>query len=333
MDGLRESVSEFYGKTVSKTDDLLYSACCTEDYNPADLKHVTQEVLDKRYGCESPIPALLDGRTLIDLGSGAGPDCFIAAKRVGAKGRVVGVDMTPALLEIARRNIDPIMKNLGYAEPNVEFREGHIEKLPIDDDYTDVVISNCVINLSPHKEDIFKEVWRVLKPGGEFFISDIVADRRIPDSFDKDQRLHSECYTGAAYIGDLRQTMKAAGFANVRTVKSRAIDEVIEGVHFESVILRGFKIDLEEASEDYGQVAVYLGTIEDQSNSFTLDTSNVFEAGVPKRVCKNTADILTRSRYSSHFKVSEEMFHMGKFKKETAASQPDDVSDDDENCC
>ncbi len=313
MTEIRESVSEFYGKTVLKTEDLVYSACCTLDYNPADLKHVTQEVLDKRYGCESPIPDALDGRTLVDLGSGAGPDCFIAAKKVGESGRVIGVDMTPELLEIARRNIEPIMENLGYSKPNVEFREGHIEKLPIDNDQVDVVISNCVINLSSRKEEVFQEMWRVLKPGGEFFISDIVADRRIGEPFNKDSRLHSECYTGAAYTGDLLKIMRKAGFSDVQTVKSREIEEIIDGVHFESVILRGFKLDLEDTSEDYGQVAVYRGTISNQPDRFTLAADKVFPTGKAMRVSKNTADVLTKSRYSAHFSVSEEMFHMGAF--------------------
>ena len=279
MDAVKERVSEFYGKTVRKTEDLLYSACCTLDYDPALLEKLTDEVRNKRYGCESPIPNVLEGRTVVDLGSGAGADCFIAAQLVGESGNVVGVDMTQELLEISRRNIDPIMKNFGYAKPNIAFLEGHIEELPVEDNFADVVISNCVINLSPNKEDIFREVWRVLKPGGEFYISDIVSDRRIPETFDKDPRLYSECMTGAAYTGDLRQIMMKAGFFDVRTFSSRAIVEVIESVNFKSVILRGFKIDLEDTNEDYGQVACYRGTISQSPKSFTLDADNVFPAG------------------------------------------------------
>jgi ubiquinone/menaquinone biosynthesis C-methylase UbiE len=283
------------------------------------LTHLTAEVRDRRYGCESPIPDLLDGRTVVDLGSGAGADCFIAARVVGEHGRVVGVDMTPELLDIARRNIEPICRNLGYATPNVEFRQGLIEELPLDDDFADVVISNCVINLSPEKERIFREVWRVLRPGGELYISDIVADRRIGPDFDPDPRLHSECLTGAAYLGDLHRILRRAGFLSVRLVVRRGIAEVVDGVHFESVIVRGFKLDLEDASEDYGQVAVYRGTIPGKARSYALDLDNVFAAGQAVRVCKNTADILSTERFARHFAVSAPIAHLGRFG---AAARP-----------
>ena len=316
MEDVRERVSEFYGETVSKTEDLIYTACCTLDYKANQIDHVTQEVLDKRYGCESPIPEVLEGRTLLDLGSGAGPDCFIAAKYVGETGKVIGVDMTPAQLEIANRNIEPIMKKLGFSKPNVEFLEGHIEDIPVDDASVDVVISNCVINLSYEKEKIFQEIWRILKPGGSFFFSDIVADRRIPDTFDKDPRLHSECYTGAAYTGDLWRIMKGAGFNDVRIVSQRKIEEVIDEVHFESLIIRGFKIALEDSCEDYGQEAVYKGTIEDNPEKFKLDRNHVFNTGESVKVCKNTADIIRQSRFSPHFSVTDEGLHAGPFNCE-----------------
>jgi arsenite methyltransferase len=320
MSSVRESVSEFYGNTVVKTEDLYFSACYTSDYDPEQFQHVTEEVLERRYGCESPIPDVLEGKTLVDLGSGAGPDCFIAAKFVGPKGQVIGVDMTDELLTIARRNIEPIMKNLGYDTPNIRFEEGHIEELPLEDNSVDVVISNCVINLSPRKQEIFNEIWRVLKPGGEFFISDIVSDRRIDSTFNSDPRLHSECYTGAAYIEDLHQLVKKAGFQSPRISKRRTLTEVIDGVYFESIILRGFKLELESSSEDYGQVAVYRGTIEGHQDHYTLDLDNEFTAGAAIRVSKNTADILQGSRFSSHFVVSNALTHLGAFKQQTSKS-------------
>lgn len=308
-----EAVSEFYGQTVSKTEDLIFDACCITDYERELLEPLTDEVLERRYGCGSPIPPLLDGLTVLDLGSGAGIDCFIAAQLVGEGGRVIGVDMTDEQLAIARRNVEPIMSNLGYGAPNVEFAKGRIEALPVDDDSVDVVISNCVINLAPDKAPVFAEIQRVLRPGGEFYIADIVADRRIPEHLASDARLYSECLTGAAYRGDLVRTMRDAGFADVRTVKDQRLDTVIEGIHFASVILRGFAIELEDQCEDYGQVAVYRGTVPRHEARFELDSGHVFEAGTPMRVCKNTADMLTQTRYARHFAVSEPILHLGPF--------------------
>ena len=164
MDDLRDRVSEFYGATVERTEDLVYSACYTSAYDASQLAHLTDEVSEKRYGCESPLPEALDGCTLVDLGSGAGPDIFIAAKLIGESGLAIGVDMTPALLEIAERNIEPIMKNLGYSKPNVDFRKGFIENPPVDDNSVDCVISNCVINLSPDKDEIFASIAIYVQP-------------------------------------------------------------------------------------------------------------------------------------------------------------------------
>lgn len=308
-----EIVSEFYGKTVGRTEDLSYDACCVAEYDPALMRPITDEVKEKRYGCGSPIPDLAEGRTVLDLGCGAGIDVFIAAQLVGPSGRAIGVDMTAEQLAVARRNVEPIMKNLGFARPNVEFLEGRIEEIPVESHSVDVVISNCVINLSNHKQRVFEEIRRVLKPGGEFLIADIVADRRIPARLASDARLFSECLTGAAYAQDLRRTMQAAGFQDVRTVSTRRLGDVIEGIHFDSVKLRGFKLELEDTCEDYGQVAVYRGTIPGMKDGYVLDRGHVFTSGMPMRVCKNTADMLLGSRLAPHFAVSAEMFHMGLF--------------------
>ncbi len=313
MSEIRDNVSKFYGETVQKTGDLDYGACCVADYDPALSAKLTDEVLDKRYGCGSPIPQLLEGRTVVDLGSGAGVDCFIASQLVGPGGRVIGVDMTEEQLEIARRNIDPHMERFGYDEPNVEFRKGIIEDLPIDDGVADVVISNCVINLSDDKASVFEEMRRILKPGGEFYISDIVADRRIPAHIREDEKLWGECLAGAAYDQDLRRLMEDAGFADVRTVKSTGPTDVVEGIRFYSEVLRGFAIDLEDRCEDYGQVAIYGGTIPDHETAYEFDESHRFVAGEAVRVCRNTADMLTESRFAPHFEVSEPLSHLGLF--------------------
>jgi SAM-dependent methyltransferase len=324
MESLKQSVSEYYGKTVQKTDDLAYDACCTTDYDPRLTAKLTDEVLERRYGCGSPIPEVLTGKTVLDLGCGAGADCFIAAQLVGESGRVIGVDMTDEQLAVAERNIAPHMDAFGFSKPNIEFRKGFIEDIPVDTASVDVVISNCVINLSDDKKKVFEEIARVLAPGGEFYIADIVADRRVPAHLQGDELLWNECLTGAAYVEDLRRLMSAAGFADVRVVKSRRLSDVIEGIRFDSRTLRGFKLPLEDRREDFGQVAVYRGTIESAPTTFVFDDVHTFEAGRAVRICKNTADMLIGSRFSAHFDVSPPLRHLGLFDDASAAPQDDE---------
>lgn len=323
MQDVKDSVSEYYGETIDKTDDLEASACCVTDYDAALLEDLTDEVLDRRYGCGSPIPALLEGQTVVDLGSGAGADCFIASQLVGPEGRVIGVDMTDEQLEIARANIEPHMERFGFEEPNVEFVEGDIEDLPLEDGVADVVISNCVINLCEDKRAVFEEIDRVLKAGGEFYISDIVADRRVPEHLQENDKLWSECLTGAAYSEDLRRIMAEAGFPDVRTVESSPTGDVVEGIRFRSEILRGFDVELEDRCEDYGQTAVYRGTIPDHEGGFALDQNHDFEPGEAMRVCRNTARMLTETRFAEHFHVSEPLTHLGLFD----CNEPADVDE------
>ncbi len=326
MSDVQTTVRDYYGDELEQTDDLEYSACCTTDYDPRLTANLTDEVLDQRYGCGSPIPSLLEGRTVVDLGCGAGADCFIASQLVGPEGRVVGVDMSDEQLEVARDNVEPHMEAFGYDEPNVEFVHGEIEDVPLDSGIADVVISNCVINLSPDKRAVYDEIWLLLKTGGEFYISDIVADRRVPEHLQADQKLWSECLTGALYEEDLRRVEQAARFADARTVRAQPTGDTIEGVRFESQVRRGFKLDLEDRCEDYGQVALYLGTIEGES-TLQLDSGHRFEAGEPERICRNTAQMLTETRFAEHFRVSEPLRHLGAFEDCTTDAERE-ASDD-----
>lgn len=310
---IQEAVSRYYGEQIQKTQDLKYDACCVADYDPELLKLLTPEVLERRYGCGSPLPEALTGQTVLDLGCGAGADCFIAAQLVGPSGKVIGLDMTPAQLQIARRNVAPHMANFGYAKPNVEFVDGLIEQIPLPDASVDVVISNCVINLSTDKSKVFEEIWRVLRPGGELYIADIVADRRVPARLMEDNELWSECLVGAAYSQDLGRMMWRAGFEDVRTVSARRLADHVEGIGFESRLIRAFKLELEPTCEDYGQVAIYRGTIAGHERGWWLDQAHGFEAGRAVRVCKNTADMLKGSRFGAHFIVSEPLAHLGPF--------------------
>lgn len=310
---MKKAVQDYYGKKVTSTGDLEYDACCVAYYDERLLAPLTGEVKSRRYGCGSPTPDAAFGLTVLDLGCGAGVDVFIASQLVGPAGKVIGVDMTGEQLEIARRNVEPVMKNIGYDKPNVEFMEGEIESLGLPDESVDIVISNCVINLSEDKEAVFREIWRVLRPGGEFLIADIVADRRIPEPLRNNPKLYSECLTGADYEGDFFRRMRKAGFNDVRQTSRRDTKDVIETIHFTSVTYRGFKIPMEEHCEDYGQVAVYKGSIPGRPDAYALDLNHFFPAGAAVRVCKNTADILRRSRLSDFFHVSGEIAHLGRF--------------------
>jgi len=163
-------------------------------------------------GCGNPhaIASLKEGETVLDLGSGGGFDCFLAARAVGEAGRVIGVDMTPEMVSKARRNA------ASAGVTNIEFRLGEIENLPVADASVDVIISNCVINLSPEKPKVFKEALRVLKPGGRLAVSDVVATAQLPDEMKSDLALYAGCVAGAAPIDELTDMLKEAGFTDIR---------------------------------------------------------------------------------------------------------------------
>ncbi|MGZ4960088.1 MAG: methyltransferase domain-containing protein [Methylomonas sp.] len=323
---ISESVRHYYGEVLQSSNDLKTSACCSIDAMPGYLKVLLAglhpEVLERFYGCGSPLPPVLLGKTVLDLGCGTGRDCYLLSRLVGPAGRVIGVDMTLEQLEIAVRHRDWHAERFGYA--NVDFLHGHIENLEavgIADNSIDVVVSNCVINLSPEKTRVLAEIFRVLKPGGELYFSDVFADRRIPAELRHDPVLLGECLGGALYWEDFRRILYGLGCPDVRAVKQNAISlddpEVaakIGMVKFKSVTVRAFKMELEDRCEDYGQVACYRGTIPEHPYAFDLDDHHHFETGRPLRVCGNTADMLADSRYGQHFKISgDKSRHFGLF--------------------
>ena len=225
-DQIRQAVRKTYGKVAESNGagcGCGTLACCgTEDnssvkttsvnigYSDDDVSSVP-EGSNMGLGCGNPnaIASLREGETVLDLGSGGGFDCFLAAKAVGDSGHVIGVDMTPEMLTKARRNAAKSEVD------NVEFRLGEIEALPVADEAVDVVMSNCVINLSPEKPKVFKEVFRILKPGGRLAISDIVATAPLPEDVRQNLELHAGCIAGAAPIADLKSILKEAGFSNI----------------------------------------------------------------------------------------------------------------------
>jgi ubiquinone/menaquinone biosynthesis C-methylase UbiE len=270
--------------------------------------------MKKFYGCGSPIPNGIQGATVLDLGSGSGRDCFIASAIAGESGKVIGVDMTDAQLEVANKYIDYHRAAFGFSKPNVEFRKGMIENLKacgIEDDSIDCVISNCVINLSSDKEAVFREIWRVLKPGGELYFSDVYSDRRIPKELRDDETLWGECLSGALYIEDFRRMMTRVGFnyyyttkQSDITVENKKIKDTIGPIKFYSVTIRAYKIPgLEDRCEDYGEEATYLGTLGlGHEKDFKFDRSHVFKAGEPLRICRNFGLVLTTCPlFAKHF--------------------------------
>ncbi len=217
-DNIRQIVRERYGTiAVSDNNSCATNSCCPGGdakatsmnlgYSSADVNQVP-EGANMGLGCGNPraIASLKVGETVLDLGSGGGFDCFLAVKEVGEDGTVIGVDMTPDMVSKARANADKV----GYT--NVEFRLGEIEHLPVANGVVDVIISNCVINLSPDKAKVFQEAYRVLKPGGRLAISDIVASAELPEPQKNDMALFTGCMAGASFITEIESMLKDAGF-------------------------------------------------------------------------------------------------------------------------
>ena len=236
-EAIKKSVRERYGQIArsgKRPKPSAQSCCCGPEqademstkigYSPKEL-HELPEGADLGLGCGNPIAlaSLRKGEVVLDLGSGAGIDCFLAAKRVGRTGKVIGVDMTHEMLEKARTNAEKGKYS------NVEFRLGEIENLPVADNHVDVVISNCVINLAPNKERVFEEAFRVLKPGGRLMVSDIVLLKKLPDSVRKSVAAYTACVSGALLREDYLRAIKSAGFRQVEILdESRYPLDLIE---------------------------------------------------------------------------------------------------------
>jgi len=261
---IKKIVKEGYGK-IAKQDSSCCApvdSCCggpdlAEDisrkigYGEEDLKAIP-EGANLGLGCGNPVAlaSLREGETVLDLGSGAGFDCFLAANKVGKNGRVIGVDMTPEMVEKARE----IAKKSIYE--NVEFKLGEIENLPVPDDSVDIVISNCVINLSPDKTKVFKEVFRVLKPGGRLMISDIVLLKELPDPIKNSIEAYVGCVSGAIIKDEYLEAIKEAGFEEVKIINEAYFPvDFIANDPTVKTITEKLKITLEDAKKLVSQVS------------------------------------------------------------------------------
>jgi arsenite methyltransferase len=257
---IHDAVRDHYAERARKSDSCCGpdsgSACCDTKnviYPDELLAAVPGDVASFSLGCGDPISlaALQPGQSVLDLGSGGGLDCFLAAKKVGESGYVIGVDMTPEMLAKARASAE----RMGVK--NVEFRHGFLENLPVDDNSIDVTISNCVINLSPDKAKVFSEVFRVLRPGGKLAVSDIVTDGPLPEAIKQSLSMWAGCVAGAVDASDYVAMMEATGFTDISITPTffdkETVDEAIKEV--------GDQIDLKVVSQEDLYKSVYSARI------------------------------------------------------------------------
>src|SRR5438105_13807225 len=308
--------------------------CCPVNYEPAYLSVIPQEVIERDYGCGDPSRYLREGETVLDLGSGTGKVCFIAAQIVGPKGKVIGIDMTDEMLEVARRNAPIVAKRTGYA--NVEFRKGRIQDLALDlerldqelerrpitaaasflaadelaqelrvkypliaSDSIDVVVSNCVLNLvEPNsKRQLFEEIFRVLKKGGRAVICDIVSDEPVPDDLQDDTELWSGCISGALTEEGFLAAFETAGFYGIQILK-RAIQpwRTVQVIEFRSATIEAFKGKQGECFER-NQAVIYRGPFKEVLD----DDNHRMQRGKRYAVCDKTYNLYKKSPYREFF--------------------------------
>lgn len=312
--------------------------CCPIDYDRELLKAIPQEVIERDYGCGDPSKYLRQGETVLDLGSGTGKICFIAAQVVGANGRVIGVDMTDEMLEVARRNAPVVADRIGYA--NVEFRKGRIQDLALDlekldaelkarpitdaasflradeiaqelrvkfplvaSDLVDVVVSNCVLNLveSKAKRQLFEEIFRVLRKGGRAVISDIVSDEEVPERLQNDGELWSGCISGALTEEGFLQAFSDAGFYGIQILKRDEQPwQTVEGIEFRSVTIEAFK-GKQGPCFERNHAVIYRGPFKEVLD----DDGHRMERGVRYAVCDKTYNIYRKAPYAESFELIE----------------------------
>ncbi len=328
------AVKERYAAGAQAQEAAL---CCPVDYDPKYLEVIPQEVIERDYGCGDPSQYVQPGETVLDLGSGTGKICFIASQVVGESGKVIGVDMTDDMLQVARDNAPIVAERIGYS--NVDFRKGRIQDLslnldlleaelqkqPITDansyveaeeiaeelrskqplvesDSVDVVVSNCVLNLvsKKNRRQMFEEIFRVLKRGGRAVISDIVCDEEVPEELQNDPELWSGCISGAFGEQEFLQAFEDVGFYGVSILK---LDEqpwqTVKGIEFRSMTVVAYK-GKEGVCLERNQAVIYKGPFK----SVTDDDNHTMERGYRYAVCDKTYQIY-KNAYSEYFEFIE----------------------------
>ena len=295
IDRSRALMRDFYAQAAETPQAGL---CCPVKPSAEDLAHIPAEVVDRFYGCGSPVSdaGIALGEVVVDLGSGGGIDCFVAARRVGATGRVIGVDMTDAMIDVATRNREPVARNLGWDV--VEFKRGLLEDVPVQTATADLVVSNCVVNLSPDKRRVFSEMWRVLKDGGRVVLSDIVSEGELPPDLKVSVHLWGECLGGALSEREFLDSLERAGFFGVQILKKTFWREV-ERRRFFSLTVRAYKYEKKEGCVFVGHRAVYLGPLKAGID----EEGHLFPRGEAIDICTDTAAKLRAPGYASSFAV------------------------------
>lgn len=296
-DDVRNNVKYFYQDAAIHPKDRL---CCPTGYDKEDVSYIPKDVLEVSYGCGSPISLAnpQQGEVVVDLGCGAGIDCFIASKKVGIAGKVIGIDMTDEMLNKASRALEEVARNLGFL--NCEFRQGFLEDIPVESESIDLVTSNCVVNLSSDKSKVFMEIYRVLKDGSRFVIADIVADKEPPVYMKNDRELWGECISGALTQSEFLSRAKEAGFYGLQILKDFKYREV-DGIQFCSITVRGYKFKKGSNCVYIGQYATYLGPYCEVCD----DDNHTFPRGIPIEICTDTAEKLTRKPYAGQFIITD----------------------------
>ncbi|KAH0795447.1 methyltransferase domain-containing protein [Histomonas meleagridis] len=312
---LHQDVKDYYSQEVQQTSDLKFSACvCSSTKSPKHkeiLSRISPIVIEKYYGCGTPIPEALEGATVLDLGCGTGRDVFVTAALAGKTGHVIGVDMTPEQLEVANGALEYHYGQFPESA-KIEFKQGFIEDLQsigVPDSSVDVVISNCVVNLSSNKLKVFQEIYRVLKEGGEVHISDIFSSKPLNEEACKNKMLVGECIGNVLDLTEFVDVMKKSGFDQIYPVEIRVIDvkhELIDPyTAFYSITFRAFKVSKNENTFE-NDVAKYVGGIDEYENAFKFDVMHEFRKNQSTPISTNVLEILQKSRFNKFFSFEKD---------------------------